>query len=105
MKKIVKKTEAGQQYTAAHEAHYKAKDLGEALKLYQDVMNAHPEAQEAEYSRSQIQNIVSSVVPKQELFDAQVGLALVHVAHGTASSSVPNPNTQSVVDSLGESTI
>jgi hypothetical protein len=37
MKKTAKKTEAGQQYAAAHEAHYKAKDLGEALKLYRNV--------------------------------------------------------------------
>jgi hypothetical protein len=44
MKKTAKKTEAGQQYAAAHEAHYTAKDLGEALKQYRAVMNAHPEA-------------------------------------------------------------
>ena len=104
MKKTAKKTEAGQQYAAAHEAHYEAKDLGEALKLYRDVMNAHSEAQEAEYSRSQIQNIVSSVVPKEELFDAQVELALAHVTHGTASSTAPTPVAPSVVDSPGEAT-
>lgn len=104
MKKTAKKAEAGQQYTAAHEAHYKAKDLGEALRLYRDVMNAHPESQEAEYSRSQIQNIVSSVVPKEELFEAQVELALAHVTHGTASRTAPNSVAPSVVDSPGEAT-
>ena len=104
MKKTAKKTEAGQHYAAAHEAHYKAKDLGEALTLYQDLMNAHPEAQEAEYSRSQIQNIVSAVVPKQELFDAQVELALVHVTHGNSSSVAPNSNASTVADSPGDAT-
>lgn len=104
MKKAAKKTAASQQYASAHEAHYSAKDLGEALKQYRAVMNAHPEAQEAEYSRSQIQNIVSSVVPKQELLDAQVELALAHVTHGTASSTAPTPVAPSVVDSPVEAT-
>jgi hypothetical protein len=99
MKKTTKKTEAGQQYTAAHEAHYTTKDLGEALRLYRSVMDGHPDTQEAEYSRSQIQNIVTAVVPKNELFDAQVELALVHVTHGSASSIAPNPVAPSVVDS------
>ena len=83
MKKIAKKTEAGRQYDVAHELHYKTKDLGEALGLYRAIMNEHPEAEEAKYSRTQILNIVSSVVPKQELFDAQVELALVQIAHGS----------------------
>ena len=74
--------EAGQKYAAAHAAHYTTKDLHQALELYKGVMAAYPNAQEAEYSRSQIQNIVNVVVPKQELFDAQVGLALAHFEHG-----------------------
>ena len=73
--------EAGQQYAAAHAAHYTTKDLQDALGLYQDVMVAHPDTPEAEYSRSQIQNIAHSVVPKQELLDAQVELALAHLEH------------------------
>jgi len=104
MKKAAKKTEAGQQYAMAHASHYTTKDLSQALGLYRAVMDAHPESQEAEYSRSQIQNIVSSVVPKQELFDAQVELALVHVAHGNSASIVPNPDAPSVTDSLGGAT-
>jgi hypothetical protein len=75
-------TEAGQQYATAYAAHYTTKDLHEALELYKGVMAAHPNTREAEYSRSQIQNIVNAVVPKQELFDAQVDLALAHLEHG-----------------------
>ena len=37
-------------------------------------MASHPGTQEADYSRSQIQNIVNAVVPKQELLDAQTNL-------------------------------
>jgi hypothetical protein len=95
MKKTARKTEAGEQYAAAHEAHYTAKDLAEALDRYRAIVDAHPETQEAKYSRSQIQNIVNSVVPKQELFDAQVDLALAHVAHGSSSSAAPNPDAPS----------
>ena len=75
-------TEAGQQYAEAYAAHYTTKDLREALKLYRGVMAAHPKTPEAEYSRSQIQNIVNSVVSKQELFDAQVDSVLARFEHG-----------------------
>jgi hypothetical protein len=61
---------------------YATKDLHEALELYRNIIAAHPNTQEAEYSRSQIQNIVNTVVPKQELFDTQVDLALAHFEHG-----------------------
>lgn len=66
--------EAHRQYTAAHGAHYGAKDLGRALDLYRAVLSAYPESLEAGYSRSQILNLVKAVVPEQELFAAQVGL-------------------------------
>ena len=55
------------------------KDLGKAIRLYRAVMDAHPEDQEAEYSRSQIQNIVSALVPKEELFDVCFNLTLKHI--------------------------
>jgi hypothetical protein len=69
-------TVAAQQYALAYGAHYATKDLHEALELYRALMAAHPRNQEAEFARSQIQNIVNAVVPKQELLDAQVDLAL-----------------------------
>jgi len=81
MKNNTAPTEAGQQYAAAHEAHYTTKDLHEALGLYKGVMAAHPNSQEAEYSRTQIQNIVKSVVPEQELLDAEVELTLANLKH------------------------
>ncbi len=70
--------EVGQQYASAYGAHYTKKSLHEALELYGGVITAHPDTQEAEYSRTQIQNIVKAVVPKQKAFDAQVDLALAH---------------------------
>ncbi len=41
-------------------------------------MASHPDDPEAGYSRMQIQNIVNTVVPKQELLDAQIELAVSH---------------------------
>ena len=98
MKRTTTETEAGRQYAAAHEAHYTTKDLSEALELYRDILTAHPETREAEYSRSQIQNIVSSIVPKQELFDAQVELALAHVAHRSPPSVPKDLSSRDVAD-------
>ena len=71
-------TEAGQQYATAYDAHYKTKDVYKAFKLYERIIAAHPDTQEAGYSRSQVQNIVNTVVPKQKVMDALVELALTH---------------------------
>ena len=76
MRKDTTLTVTGKQYAEAHAAHYTTKDLHKALDLYKGVMAAHPNTEEAEYSRTQMQNIVKSVVPKQNLLDAQVALAL-----------------------------
>ena len=69
-------TQAGEQYAAAYAAHYETKDLRVALELYMEILAAHPDTQEAGYSRSQIQNIIQVVVPGRELFEAQVGIAM-----------------------------
>ena len=71
-------TEANRQYAAPYATHYTEHDLPSAMGLYKQVMASHPSDPEAEYSRVQIQNIVKAVVPKQELLDAQMDLALVH---------------------------
>jgi hypothetical protein len=71
-------TEAGQQYATAYDAHYKTKDMYKAFKLYGRIIVAHPDTDEAGYSRSQVQNIVNAVVPKQKVMDALVELALTH---------------------------
>jgi hypothetical protein len=74
-------TEAGRQYAEAYAAHYTGRDLPVALQLYRKVMASHPDAREASYSRTQVQNIVNTVVPKQELLDAQIELARAHFEH------------------------
>jgi hypothetical protein len=75
-------TEAKRQYAAAHAVHYTEHDLPSAMRLYKQVMASYPSGPEAEYSRVQIQNIVNAVVPKQELLDAQMELALTHFEDG-----------------------
>ena len=74
-------TDAGQAYAAAYNAHYTAHDFPLALQLYRKLLASHPDAPEADYSRMQVQNIVNAVVPKQELFDAQIDLVLARFEH------------------------
>ena len=74
-------TEANRQYATAYAAHYTEHDLPAAMRLYKQIMASHPSDPEAEYSLVQIQNIVNAVVPKQELLDAQMDLALSHFEH------------------------
>jgi hypothetical protein len=81
MKNQTESTKAGQQYAAAHAMQYQTKDLDKALDLYEGVMAANPDTSEAEYSRTQIQNIVKSLVPKEELLAAQMAMARAHLKH------------------------
>ena len=75
MREDTEMTEAGRHYAAAYNTHYKTKDLRKAFELYKDVMVDHPDTKEAGYSKSQIQNIVNAVVPKEERFETQMDLA------------------------------
>lgn len=79
MKNEAAPTKASQDYTAAHTAHYKTKDLNAALDLYRGVMVAYPDSPESGYSQSQIQNIAKSVVPKQVLLDGEIAMAHEHI--------------------------
>ena len=72
-------SEAGRDYAAAHAMHYKTKNLDTALGLYQGIIGAHPDSDEATYSRSQIQNIAKSLVPKDELMLAEIKMARAHM--------------------------
>ena len=81
MRNNTEHTEANRQYATAYAAHYTEHDLLAAMRLYKQVMASHPSDPEAEYSRVQIQNIVNTVVPSQELLDTQIELALAHLEH------------------------
>lgn len=74
-------TEAGRQYAAAYAAQYTARDLPAALQHYLKLIKSYPDAQEASYARTQVQNIINTVVPQQELLDAQVVLAVAQFEH------------------------
>ncbi len=76
-----KRTEATRQYATAYAAHYTKRDLPLALQLYMRLLASHRSAPEADYSRMQVQNIVSAVIPKQELLDAQMELIRLHFDH------------------------
>ncbi len=76
MRNAIELTAADKQYAEAYAAHYTTKDLHKAIDLYKGITATHPNTKEADYSRTQIQNIVQSVVPKQMLLDAQVEMVL-----------------------------
>ena len=81
MRNDTRLTEAGRQYAEAYAAHYTGRDLPVALQLYRKVMASHPDAREASYSRAQVQNIINTVVPQEELLNAQIELAVAHLEH------------------------
>ncbi len=71
-------TKAVQQYASAYNTHYTTKDIHEAFRLYEEIINDHPDTKEAGYSRSQLQNIVNTVVPKKKIMDSLMELARIH---------------------------
>ena len=79
--------DAGREYAAAHAAQYVARDLPRALQLYKTLMASHPSTPEADYSWTQVGNIVNTVIPKHELQDAQLALAFAHFAQQSARST------------------
>lgn len=80
MKKLEIPSAAREAYAAAYEAHYEDDDLPEALSRYAAVIEGHPDSPEEGFSRAQIWNIVRRVVPKKQLFDANVELLGAHLA-------------------------
>ena len=50
-----------------------------ALQAYDQIIELYPNAPEAEYSRSQMRNIVNLVVPARELLASQLELVRRHL--------------------------
>lgn len=83
---------ATRDYAAAYAVHCTRRDLAAALGLYQTLAVEHPGAREAGYSRTQIANIVSAVVPPADLLQAQVALALAHLEGARPDASRGSPS-------------
>jgi hypothetical protein len=81
-------TEAGLQYAEAYEAHYGAKNVHTAFVLYNRIIAKHPESREADFCRSQLQNIMKAEVPKQKIAESMQQLMTAHFAQTTTSGSV-----------------
>ena len=87
----VKSVDAVGSYATAYAAHYAYHDLPLALRQYQNILSTYPNAPEADYSRMQIQNIVNTLIPKQELMDAQIELVRIQFEQkGTSNTSKPS---------------
>jgi len=78
MPQTIQPTEAGLQYAEAYQAHYGAKNVHTAFVLYNRIIAEHPESPEADYCRSQLQNILKAVVPKQKIAGAMLQLITTH---------------------------
>ena len=72
-------TASARSYAEAYAAHYTKREMLEALQAYERVIELHPDAPEAEYSRAQMRNIVVGVIPAKELLTCQVALARQHL--------------------------
>ena len=70
MEQTTSPADAGLKYAEAYETHYGAKNVHIAFVLYNRIIAEHPESREAEYCRSQLQNILKAVVPKQKIAEA-----------------------------------
>ena len=66
-------------YADAYASHYSERDLLTAPRSYESVISRHPDSPEAEYSHSQIHNIASLVVPRNDLMTACIDLAVRHL--------------------------
>jgi hypothetical protein len=84
-------SEAAQQYAEAHAAHYAERDLLGALRSYDQLIALHPSAPEAEYARTQIRNIVKSVIPAKELLAAELELVLRYLRPDADSPAAVSP--------------
>jgi hypothetical protein len=81
VKKEIVRTPVERQYAEAYELHYTSKDLHSALLFYKEIIASSPDSKEAGYSRSQIQNIIRDVVPRNVLYSTQLNLAMTYVQH------------------------
>ena len=87
-------TASARDYAKAYATHYSQRDLLAALGFYGDVIELHPESDEAEYSRSQMRNIVKAVVPAQELLDSQLELVRRHLSRVDGDEPVRPTDTR-----------
>ena len=70
---------SARRYAAAYATHYSQGDFLGALQAYDQIIELYPNAPEAEYSRSQMRNIVNLVVPARELLASQLELVRQHL--------------------------
>ena len=91
MSKDKELSQAAQSYADAYTSHYSERDYPAALRSYDQVIALHPSAPEAEYSRTQIRNIVRNVVPAKELLAAQLELVLRYLKSDDDSPAAVSP--------------
>jgi hypothetical protein len=91
MNKDKEHSAAAQSYADAHASHYAERDYPAALRSYDQLIALHPSAPEAEYARTQIRNIVKSVIPAKELLAAELELVLHYLQPKADSLAAVSP--------------
>lgn len=82
---------AARSYADAYASHYTELDYPAALRSYDQLIALHPSAPEAGYARTQIRNIVKSVIPERELLAAELELALRYLRPDLDSAAAVSP--------------
>ena len=82
---------AARSYADAYASHYAERDYPAALRSYEQLIALHPSAPEAEYARTQIRNIVKSVIPAKELLAAELELGLRYLRPDADSPAAVSP--------------
>ena len=62
------------QYAVAYAAHYSGADISGALEGYVQIVERYPDSAEAGYARSQILNVLTSLVPQGKVLAAHLTL-------------------------------
>jgi hypothetical protein len=83
---------AARDYAVACASHYGDRDLPAAVRAYAAVVVSHAGTPEEGYARTQIGNIVRSVVPVQDLLTAHVDLVLRHGLPTAAAARAAQPS-------------
>jgi hypothetical protein len=86
-----KQSESEQRYTDAYASHYSERDYSAALWSYDQIITLYPGAPEAGYARTQIREIVKSVIPAKELLAAELELVLRYLRADAESPAGVSP--------------
>ena len=82
-------SEAGRLYAAALDAHHTRHDFPVAIQLYKNLIASYPNAPEADFSRTQVEDIASA--EKHQLLDVRMELLISQYERDESPDEVQVP--------------